>query len=241
MSFLFMFTDEHKSYGLHHEAGLVFTSANLKKLETELQGLALKYFPEQAVNGWLDLHASPMWFKKQDRKGWKTDWSKIDDFSRFCFFVDACTLINRLAQSIYVQRLRVKGGKNANFTESERLWALWFLLQKLDKKAHELERSAMLFCDEESNRKVQTEIQRQLHENVVTEKKSRYSPPITRTIAPVVFTSSTYSAGVQAADIVAYVYGRYMTNRVSAHHDSKDIALVYKTLTKLESSSIWPS
>ena len=235
-----MYTDEHKSVEVHHEAAVIISADNAAILQKSLQQIALDAFPEQAQNQWLDLHASPMWHRKHEKKGWKTDWSVISADEMFAFFKLACTLINDLSEQVYVQRLRLSGTENAYYKGHERYYAIRFLLHRVDELAAASNGSSAAFCDEESDHSVHREIQLNLQTYVTTKQSTKYNPPITQTLMPVHFVNSTHSAGVQAADIVAFVYGRFLANQKSKRPDSDQIRELVGLLSKLNRSRPWP-
>jgi hypothetical protein len=235
-----MYTDEHKSAEVHHEAAVIIRAGNAAILQESLQKIALQAFPEQAQNQWLDLHASPMWHRNHEKKGWKTDWSAIGEDEMFEFFKSACALINDLSEQVYVQRLRLSGTENAYYKDHERYYAIRFLLHRLDELAATSKGSALAFCDEESDHRVQREIQLNLQTYITTKQRTRYNPPIAQTLLPVHFVDSTHSVGVQAADIVAFVYGRFLANQKNRRPDFDQIKELVTFLSKLEKSKPWP-
>jgi hypothetical protein len=235
-----MYTDEHKSVEVHHEAAVIISADNAAILQKSLQKIALQAFPEQAQDQWLDLHASPMWHRKHEKKGWKTDWSAIGEDEMFEFFKLACALINDLSEQVYVQRLRLSGTENAYYKDHERYYAIRFLLHRLDELAAATKGSAIAFCDEESDHSVHREIQLNLQTYITTKQSTRYNPPIAQTLLPVHFVDSTHSVGVQAADIVAFVYGRFLANQKNRRPDFDRIKELVRLLSKLEKSNPWP-
>ena len=235
-----MFTDEHKGPGVHHEAALILKSSNAAALQRDLQKLALKHFPDQARNKWVDLHASPIWNRVQETKGRKVDWGATSEASVDEFFRQACMAINELSEQIYVQRLRVRGTGNAFFKEPERYYAIRSLIHRVDVLIGPNEGSAQVFCDEESDRRVQRKIQAAIHDYIALGKRSPHNPAIRATLLPINFVDSNDSVGVQAADIVAFVYGRSLANEIKPRKDFDRVVELLGLLTKLDRSPLWP-
>jgi hypothetical protein len=140
----------------------------------------------------------------------------------------------------YIQRLRLKGDDSVYFQEPERYFALRFLLHRLDKNAKSRKSTGILFADEEANSKVQRLIQSKLHTYVSTKQSGPYNSPIISTQTPVIFQNSTYSTGIQAADFVAFLYGRILANRHNPKSDFDRIEELSKVCGPVEISAIWP-
>lgn len=237
---LLMFTDEHKSPDVHHEASLIIGDKNYILLQEKLQHLACKYFPTKALGNRVNIHASPMWFGNKDKGRGGVDWSDVSQQVVREFFKEACALINDLSEDIYVQRLRTKSSSNVRYSENERFYAIRFLLHRANERALKVGDAVVVFCDEDSNRKSGQVISKQIMDYVTSGRTSPYNPPISRVSLPITFTSSSESVGVQAADIVAYVYGRYRANVLGRKADYLEIADLIRRLSKIQHSSVWP-
>lgn len=238
---LLVFTDEHKSPDVHHEASVIFDDKNYMTLQQNLQKLACEFFPTKSFNNRVNIHASPMWFGNIDKGAGGVDWSDVPKEAVREFFKEACSLINDLAEDIYVQRLRTKSSSNVRYSENERYYAIRFLLHRANDRALALGASVVVFCDEDSNRKTGQAISKQIMDYITSGRTSPLNPPISRVSLPINFTSSIESVGVQAADIVAYVYGRYRANVISRKSDYLEIADLIRRLAKIQHSRVWPN
>jgi hypothetical protein len=237
---LAMFTDEFVGRSYHHEAAVVFEVNQLKKFEQILQRKALEVFPSAAQNNWVDIHSSYMWHRKEEKGGWKTDWSKFNKESMIEFFDFASSIIGEFSERILIQPLRKKEVGGTFFQDDPRYWALIFLAQKLDGICRYQGTHGFMFIDEESDLKKTRSRELGLHSYITNGGHGPYSKPITRLVHPVRALNSTYSAGIQAADIVAYMYGRNLANQVSRKPDFDSVSKIFENFGRVEISNRWP-
>jgi hypothetical protein len=232
-----MFTDEHSKKHFHHEAAVVFSSTAAHDLQQSIQSEAVRRFPLAAQHNWVDLHASPMWNGNQDRRGWRSDWSiykhsEIVEFFQFC-----CSKLAEHSTSIAIQPLR----KNGTYFEGyPRQWSLAFLMQHFDKLCRTSGAVGEMYFDHGSNNKEDAEIQLFLHKRVTTLAFGPFSPPVRNVIIPPSSLSSTYSVGIQMADLVAYIYGRLLEVRSGPKWDTDDIDHLWELLGPVSVKTPWP-
>lgn len=235
-----MFTDEFVGRSYHHEAAVVFEVNQLKRFENMLQRKALEVFPATAQNNWVDIHSSYMWHRKEEKAGWKTNWSVFTEESMYEFFEFGSSIICEFSERIFIQPLRKKEVGGTYFQDDPRHWALVFLAQKLDGICRYKGTHGFLFFDEESDLKKTRSREMGLHSYIANGWHGPHSKPITRLVHPVRALNSTYSAGIQAADIVAFMYGRNLANQVRRKPDFEYVTKIFEKLGRVEISNRWP-
>ena len=238
---LAMFSDEFVGKVFHHEAAVVFEINKLRQFEKALQGKAVELFPALAKNNWVDLHGTYMWHRRPDKSGWKTDWSTCTKLQIEEFFEYATALIGEHCQRIYIQPLRRKEAGGTFFDGHPRDWALVFLAQRLDGMCRYQGTSAFMFFDEEPNNKLSKARESKIHSYIANGAHGPYSKPITRVIQPALALNSTYSVGIQAADLVAYIYGRILSSANTNRPDTKQMTKYFEALGKVEILQKWPA
>jgi hypothetical protein len=178
-----------------------------------------------------------MWNGKQDRRGWRSDWSIYKHSEIFEFFQFCCSKLGEQSSSIAIQPLR----KNGTYFEGHaRQWSLAFLMQHFDKLCAAKDEIGEMYFDHGSNQKVDADIQLFLHKRVTTMAYGPFSPAVGNVIIPPSTLSSTYSVGIQMADLVAYIYGRQLEMRSGPKWDTDDINQLWQLLGPVSVKTPWP-
>lgn len=236
-----MFSDEHLKRHLHHEAAVFLTASSAHKLQLLIQNQAAQHFPEAVKNNWVDLHATTMWNLQRERKGWKTDWSRYSRSAMESYFEIVAAAIGELASNIIIQPLRKRQEGGPFYSGETRSWALAFLMQRFDQECGRLGQVGQVYFDHGSDLTLDREIQVFLHNWVTNENDAPFSPKVERVVLPPVPTSSTLSAGIQAADFVAYIYGRRLESNRNPKWDDAETSKYWALLGNVEVRNPWPS